>query len=125
MRARLRREQSAAVVEAIRARAHQQRALPESSLGKAIAYMPGPWSGLTRCLDDPRIPLDNNAAERGRLRRHELAPLCRRPPVSFDELQRAGAVPPGSLNTAGGRTSSAQSARTRGRLWSRWRHGAE
>ena len=27
--------------------------------------MPGLWSGLTRCLDDPRIPLDNNATERG------------------------------------------------------------
>jgi transposase len=65
LRARLRREQSAPIVEAIRAWAHQQRALPESSLGKAIAYMLGLWRGLTRCLDDPRIPLDNNATERG------------------------------------------------------------
>ncbi len=65
LRARLRREQSTAIVEAIRAWAHQQRALPESSLGKAIAYMLGLWPGLTRCLDDPRIPLDNNATERG------------------------------------------------------------
>ena len=37
----------------------------ESSLGKAIAYMLGLWPGLTRFLDDPRIPLDNNATERG------------------------------------------------------------
>jgi len=27
--------------------------------------MLGPWPGLTRCLDDPRIPLDSNATERG------------------------------------------------------------
>ncbi len=59
------REQSSALVEAIRDWAHQQRALPESSLGKAIAYMLGLWPGLTRFLDDPRIPLDNNATERG------------------------------------------------------------
>ncbi len=65
LRARLRREQSTAIVEAIRVWAYQQRALPESSLGKAIAYMLGLWAGLTRCLDDPRIPLDNNATERG------------------------------------------------------------
>jgi transposase len=65
LRARLRREQSAPIVEAIRVWAYQQRALPESSLGKAIAYMLGLWPGLTRCLDDPRIPLDNNATERG------------------------------------------------------------
>jgi transposase len=60
-----RREQSTAIVEAIRGWAHQQRALPESSLGKAIAYMLGLWPGLTHFLDDPRIPLDNNATERG------------------------------------------------------------
>ncbi len=34
-------------------------------MGKAIAYMLGLWSGLTRFLDDPRIALDNNATERG------------------------------------------------------------
>ncbi len=33
-------------------------------MGKAIAYMLELWEGLTRFLDDPRIPLDNNAAER-------------------------------------------------------------
>lgn len=38
--------------------------LPESSLGKAISYMGGLWPGLIRFLDEPRIPLDNNATER-------------------------------------------------------------
>jgi transposase len=65
LRATVRREQSTGIVAAIRAWAHQQRALPESSLGKAIAYMLGLWPGLTRFLEDARIPLDNNATERG------------------------------------------------------------
>src|SRR4029077_14256046 len=38
--------------------------LPESGLGKAIRYMGGLWPGLRRFLDDPRVPLDNNATER-------------------------------------------------------------
>jgi transposase len=65
IRATARRAQSVAIIEAIRVWAHQQRALPESSLGKAIAYMLGLWAGLTRFLDDARIGLDNNATERG------------------------------------------------------------
>lgn len=36
----------------------------ESGIVKAIKYMAGIWSDLTRFLDDPRIPLDNNLAER-------------------------------------------------------------
>jgi len=64
MRAALRRERSAPIVAAIHTWAHQQRALPEGALGKAIAYMLGLWRGLTRFLDDPRIALDNNATER-------------------------------------------------------------
>jgi transposase len=65
LRATLRVEQSAPIIAQIRSWAHRQRALPESSLGKAIAYMLGLWPGLTRFLEDPRIPLDNNATERG------------------------------------------------------------
>ena len=65
LRARRRTEQSAAIVQAIHRWAHQQRALPESGLGKAIAYMLGLWRGLTRFLDDARLPPDNNATEHG------------------------------------------------------------
>ena len=39
-------------------------ALPRSGLGKVIAYLLGHWPGLARFLEDPRIPLDNNLAER-------------------------------------------------------------
>jgi transposase len=34
------------------------------SIGKAAAYTLGIWDRLTRFVEDPRIPLDNNATER-------------------------------------------------------------
>jgi transposase len=37
---------------------------PNSSLGKAIAYMLEHWGTLTQCLKEPGAPLDNNVAER-------------------------------------------------------------
>jgi hypothetical protein len=37
---------------------------PNSSLGKAIAYLLGHWKTLTRVLEVPGAPLDNNVAER-------------------------------------------------------------
>jgi hypothetical protein len=64
------------LIAEIRAWAHRQRALPESSLGKAISYMLGLWTGLTRFLSDPRIPLDNNATERGLRGLVSLVSLC-------------------------------------------------
>ncbi len=64
LRARLRAERSAAIVERLREWAAAQRALPESALFKAIRYMTDHWHGLTRFLHDPRLPLDNNLVER-------------------------------------------------------------
>jgi len=37
---------------------------PNSSVGKAIAYMLGHWATLTQCVKEPGAPLDNNVAER-------------------------------------------------------------
>jgi len=65
LRHQLRQERSRELVRQIRDWALAQRALPESSLGKAIAYLLSLWKGLTLFLEDPRIPLDNNATERG------------------------------------------------------------
>jgi transposase len=65
LREQLRDERSRPIVREIQAWALNQRALPESSLGKAISYLLGLWTGLTRFRDDPRIPLDNNLTERG------------------------------------------------------------
>lgn len=64
LRAQLRQERSREVVTQIRRWAESQRLLPQSGLGKAIDYMIGMWPGLVRFLDDARIPLDNNVAER-------------------------------------------------------------
>jgi transposase len=56
LRAALRAERAASIAAELRGWAHRQRALPESSLGKAIAYMLGLWRGLTRFLEDPQSP---------------------------------------------------------------------
>jgi len=52
------------VVEAIRTWVTQQRALPQSALGKALAYTTELWPGLVAFLDHAAIPVDNNATER-------------------------------------------------------------
>jgi transposase len=63
-RARLRAERSRPLIDRIRVWAESQAALPHSGLGQAIRYMRELWPGLTRFLDDPLIPLDNNPVER-------------------------------------------------------------
>jgi transposase len=60
----LREAESKPLVAEIHAWLLAQRALPQSSLGKALAYTAALWPGLVRFLDDPAIPLDNNASER-------------------------------------------------------------
>lgn len=63
----LRNERSRAIIHRIGewVYATYPNTLPEGGLAKAIRYMGGMWKGLLRFLDDPRIPLDNNATERG------------------------------------------------------------
>jgi transposase len=63
-RARARSERSRDVVKRIQDWALAQKALPQSPLGKAIAYMGDLWPGLLRFLDEPKLALDNNATER-------------------------------------------------------------
>jgi transposase len=63
-RAKLRNEQARPLVDQIKQWAIHQSVLPRSSLGKAIGYLLELWPGLTRFLDNPRIPLDNNRVER-------------------------------------------------------------
>lgn len=64
LRQELRRTRSQPILDRIKAWALEQVGLPRSELGKAVRYMLERWTGLTRFLDDPCIPLDNNAAER-------------------------------------------------------------
>lgn len=42
----------------------EKKVEPNSGLGEAIAYMQKRWEQLTRFLEVPGVPLDNNAAER-------------------------------------------------------------
>lgn len=64
MRAQLRQQHSRPLIDTIKDWAIEQRTLPEGGLGKAIKYLFRYWTGLTAFLDDPRIPLTNNHAER-------------------------------------------------------------
>jgi hypothetical protein len=59
-----RRTRVAPIVAAIRTWVTQQRALPQSALGKALAYTTELWPGLVAFLEDAAIPVDNNATER-------------------------------------------------------------
>jgi transposase len=64
LRRELRQERSRPVLDRIWQWATVQVGLPRSDFGKAVRYMLERWAGLTRFVDDPCVPLDNNAAER-------------------------------------------------------------
>ncbi|MDB4991427.1 MAG: hypothetical protein JWN04_6605 [Myxococcaceae bacterium] len=59
-----RQARSKPLVEALAAWAKAQRALKGSKLGDAITYLHNQWEGLVRFLEEPRVPLSNNSAER-------------------------------------------------------------
>ncbi len=63
-RRQLRNERSREIVKAIGGWAARTPVVPESGIAKAVAYMRGLWPGLVRFLEDPEIPLSNNASER-------------------------------------------------------------
>lgn len=64
LRREIRNDQSRKIIKKISDWAIKQRSSPQSGLRKAIDYMFGLWPGLTLFLDDPTVPLDNNATER-------------------------------------------------------------
>jgi transposase len=64
-RRRLRDTESRAIVTELQKVLIASASTPGDALDRAIQYMSKRWSKLTRFLDDPVIPLDNNAAERG------------------------------------------------------------
>jgi transposase len=63
-RLRIRQQRSKPLVLEIQRWALAVEALPQSGLGKAIAYMGGLWDGLRVFLDDPNVDIDNNGTER-------------------------------------------------------------
>jgi transposase len=64
LRRQLRQERSRPVLDRIWQWATVQVGLPRSDFGKAVRYMLERWEGLTRFVENPRIPLDSNAIER-------------------------------------------------------------
>jgi len=65
-RVRLRQERAAPLVEEFRAWMEQaaMHVLPKGPLGRAIGYARNQWRALTRYLEDGRLSISNNAAER-------------------------------------------------------------
>ena len=63
LRAQLRAMQTKPVLEQLWEWAEQQKSLPHSRLREALDYMRSLWSGLTRFVAEPRMPLDNNRCE--------------------------------------------------------------
>jgi transposase len=64
-KAALRRAESTDVIAALKSWVWSHAALKTLSIGNAAAYVVANWDRLTRFLKDARIPLDNNATERG------------------------------------------------------------
>jgi transposase len=62
LRQQLRQDRSKPVLDRIWHWATVQVGLPRSEFGKAVRYMLERWTGLTRFVEDPLIPVDNNAA---------------------------------------------------------------
>lgn len=63
--AELRRSESVRVLDQLKHWLSSMITLTSLSIGKAAAYTLGNWSKLIRFVEDARIPLDNNATERG------------------------------------------------------------
>lgn len=67
LRARIRDKRSRKIVERISREVDRLKAtvcpLPKSLLGKALRYLERQWDRLGVFLDDPKVPIDNNAVE--------------------------------------------------------------
>lgn len=63
-RAELRRTDSVAVLEKLKEWLWHQAVLKTLSIGKAAGYTIANWERLTRFVENPLVPLDNNATER-------------------------------------------------------------
>jgi transposase len=64
-KAELRRTESAAVLAKLKTWLWSQAVLKTLSIGKAAAYTVANWERLSRFVDNPLVPLDNNGTERG------------------------------------------------------------
>ena len=64
-RRRIRQDKGKPIADALHSwlTAQRQKVPPGSATAKAIDYSLGRWAALTRYLDDPRLPADNNRVE--------------------------------------------------------------
>ncbi len=60
-----RQERSKPILDKIKLYIESLSPLPQSSIGKAKSYLQSHWRELTRFVEDGRLPIDNNLAERG------------------------------------------------------------
>ncbi len=60
----LRQERSKPIVNAIGLRAVELRVVPGTPIAHAISYLDNQWRSLTVFVNDPRVPITSNAAER-------------------------------------------------------------
>lgn len=63
-RLELRNNEARPLLDKLKKWALNQQGLPNSQLRRAAEYMLRYWEGLTVLLEDPYVPLDNNASER-------------------------------------------------------------
>lgn len=63
-RARVRQSVSVEVLDELKRWLMSRSTLRKSAFGRAVRYTLVNWNRLTRFVDDPRVPLDNNATER-------------------------------------------------------------
>jgi transposase len=64
LRAQVRDEKSRPIVNRIGRRAMELKALPKTPIAQAVKYLENRWDGLARFVDDPRVPMTSNGAER-------------------------------------------------------------
>ena len=58
-------EKSRPAIAAIEKWIKEQQCIPGGKLKAGLEYVAGRWTNLTKFLDDPKIPLDNNVTEAG------------------------------------------------------------
>ena len=64
LRTAMRASESAAIIAKIDHWRKTQVALPKTKLADGLGFLENQWTGLTGFLHNPRVPLDNNLAER-------------------------------------------------------------
>lgn len=108
-RRRVRQAESRPLVDALEAWLHEQRAKlsAKADLAKAIAYSLNRWDALTRFLDDGRMCMTNNAAEREIRAVATRQPLCSPSSSAWKHWKRSLGVAATRATFAGNRGGDA------------------